>query len=1052
MPTTTISGFLRRLTRGMAAETLTDRPDHEIIQGFLARADEALFEVLVRRHGPMVYRVCWRVLHHCQNTEDAFQATFLVLAQKLRSVRKRDSLASWLHGVAHRVALKVKEQTARRSRHERGAAVTEAVPPDDITWKEFHTALDAELTRLPENLRLPLILCYLEGRTQEEAASQLGWSKSTLLRRLEEARTALGRRLTRRGVVWPAALSAVLFSDCVILAALPSELIGSTVEAAAAVAAGKTAAVTVVSAKVVALTKGVLKTMFLTKYRMAAAMLAAATLACISAGILAHIAPAPGPAKEIRSERASPAPADRYGDPLPAGAVARMGTARLRHGSSVFFVTFLPDGKQVLSAGEDGLARLWDVATGKEVRRFGNPHPMPEDWRPGHSPPAALAVALSPDSKTLATSDGDAKVRLWDTATGLQKGEVKGLKIDVAALALSPDGKTLAVAGDDGTVLLCDLSPKRKQGELDVRRLEGPASDGHDMNKLFPDDSPQERKIIARGFVTGVVSRIRKGNGPAGGGQGIWNERLKPHLAFSADGKTLLSATLRMPRLTITGDLKVWNVASGKELCHVDPGDEAVMVAAALSPDGKIVAWTDQTATGGGTVHVMETATGKEMHRLPAGGTAYNLGVGKASGKLIARFPGAGTRFAFAPDGRTLVTRATGGQVVVWDVATGKELHRRGKPLPPPTWWGGISTLSHPGLAVSPDGKTLAVAGDGNAVTLLDLNTGEELHARVAPPAAITAVRYTSDGKALTSLGSDGGVRTWDAATGKETSVASVPQGTLTSALSANGQVIASAGLDGRVRLTEAATGKERGTISTSLRGPLRMAFAPDAKTLAVGGSASAAVRLYDIGTGKEARTLKPPEEKEDAHGPMIIPFRPAPAPVFSLDGKLLAAPGRSVLHVWAVATGEEVRRFALPQDRAVGGAVFAPDGRTVALDMQDGTVALWELATGKRVRVFESGPLRIPATPPGGPPGRAVPLAPVDPALLAFSPDGGVLVHSHEREVAVWDVGSGKVLARLKGHGGAVLAGAFAPDGHALATASADTTVLVWNRKSGEW
>ena len=119
---------------------------------------------------------------------------------------------------------------------------------------------------------------------------------------------------------------------------------------------------------------------------------------------------------------------------------------------------------------------------------------------------------------------------------------------------------------------------------------------------------------------------------------------------------------------------------------------------------------------------------------------------------------------------------------------------------------------------------------------------------------------------------------------------------------------------------------------------------------------------------------------------------------------------------------------------------------------MQDGTVALWELATGKRVRVFESGPLRIPATPPGGPPGRAVPLAPVDPALLAFSPDGGVLVHSHEREVAVWDVGSGKVLARLKGHGGAVLAGAFAPDGHTLATASADTTVLVWNRKSGEW
>src|SRR6516162_1535379 len=242
MPTTTISGFLRRLTRGMAAETLTDRPDHEIIQGFLARADEALFEVLVRRHGPMVYRVCWRVLHHCQNTEDAFQATFLVLAQKLRSVRKRDSLASWLHGVAHRVALKVKDQTAKRNRHERGAAVMEAVPPDDITWKEFHTALDAELTRLPEHLRLPLILCYLEGRTQEEAASQLGWSKSTLLRRLEEARDALGRRLKGRGLVWSAALGAILLSDCIAAASPASRLVGSTIEAAVSVAAGNTMA------------------------------------------------------------------------------------------------------------------------------------------------------------------------------------------------------------------------------------------------------------------------------------------------------------------------------------------------------------------------------------------------------------------------------------------------------------------------------------------------------------------------------------------------------------------------------------------------------------------------------------------------------------------------------------------------------------------------------------------------------------------------------------------------------------------------------------------
>src|SRR4029079_15472624 len=132
----------------------------------------AVFTALVRRHGPMVDRVCWRVSQQEQDAEDAFQATFLVLAQKLHTVRKQDSLASWLHGVALRVALKAKAQAALRrrheeQRHEEQASVSRAVPPDDVTWRELRTALDAELAQLPEKWRLPLILCYLQGRTQD---------------------------------------------------------------------------------------------------------------------------------------------------------------------------------------------------------------------------------------------------------------------------------------------------------------------------------------------------------------------------------------------------------------------------------------------------------------------------------------------------------------------------------------------------------------------------------------------------------------------------------------------------------------------------------------------------------------------------------------------------------------------------------------------------------------------------------------------------------------------------------------------------------------------
>jgi len=214
----------------MAAETLTDQSDRQLVEQFLARREEAAFEALLRRHGPMVYRVCWRVLQRVQDAEDAFQATFLVLAHKLGTVRKYDSLASWLHGVAHRTALKARAQSATRRCHEQQGTAPSSVSPDEVTWRELRTVLDEELARLPEKWRLPLILCYLEGRTQDEAAGQLGCSKNTLRRRLDEARPALGSRLSRRGVVWPAALSAALLSDCLASAALPAGLVGSTVE------------------------------------------------------------------------------------------------------------------------------------------------------------------------------------------------------------------------------------------------------------------------------------------------------------------------------------------------------------------------------------------------------------------------------------------------------------------------------------------------------------------------------------------------------------------------------------------------------------------------------------------------------------------------------------------------------------------------------------------------------------------------------------------------------------------------------------------------------
>jgi RNA polymerase sigma factor (sigma-70 family) len=265
----------------MAALTQTDQSDRQLVERALAGQDETAFQTIVYRHGSMVYRVCWRVLQHQQDAEDAFQATFLVLAQKLRSLRKHASLASWLHGVAHRVALRAKAQAAAQRRREGQASLPDCLPPDDATWGELRTALDFQLSRLPDKWRLPLILCYLEGRTQDEAAGQLGWSKSTLRRRLEEARAVLGSRLKGCGFTAPTALAAVLLTDCIASAAPVFGLVASTVEAATGVAAGK-AVVAVATAQVAAHTEGVLKAMFLYKLKMVTALL----LALLSVGIL----------------------------------------------------------------------------------------------------------------------------------------------------------------------------------------------------------------------------------------------------------------------------------------------------------------------------------------------------------------------------------------------------------------------------------------------------------------------------------------------------------------------------------------------------------------------------------------------------------------------------------------------------------------------------------------------------------------------------------------------------------------------------------------------
>jgi RNA polymerase sigma factor (sigma-70 family) len=305
MGTAPVNGFLQRLRQAMAAETLSAFPDSELIDRFLANHEEAAFQALLHRHGPMVLRVCRRTLSDEHDVEDAFQASFLALASQARTLRKRESLASWLHCIAYHIALDACKSRKRRRKHEAVAAVPDRTPAlaDDVAWKELRSILDEELASLPERLSAPLVLCYLEGLTQDEAAARLGQSKSSFRRNLERARKLLGNRLTRRGITLSAALFAPLLSDCAASAAVPAVLAAATTEAAVAYAAGKAVAA-LATARALALAKGLVQPLVSAKIKCVCALLLAAVVA--GGAVLsrdAHSAPPMLPPAERQPEK-----------------------------------------------------------------------------------------------------------------------------------------------------------------------------------------------------------------------------------------------------------------------------------------------------------------------------------------------------------------------------------------------------------------------------------------------------------------------------------------------------------------------------------------------------------------------------------------------------------------------------------------------------------------------------------------------------------------------------------------------------------------------------
>jgi RNA polymerase sigma factor (sigma-70 family) len=262
------------------------RTDGQLLEAFLRRRDEPALAALIRRHGPMVWGVCRRLLRNYHDAEDAFQATFCVLVQKGAAIRDRERVANWLYGVAHQTAVRMRTSAAKRAARERQVTALPELPAaEHDCWDDLRPLLDHALNGLPDKYRVLVVLCDLEGKTRKEVARQLTLPEGTVAGRLARARVLLARRLHRIGLALSAGMLGIVLSAEAASASLPEAVVSSTIRTVTQLSLGQSGAA---STGVIALTKGVLNAMLMTKLKVTALLLLVAGTAGVGVATFAQ--------------------------------------------------------------------------------------------------------------------------------------------------------------------------------------------------------------------------------------------------------------------------------------------------------------------------------------------------------------------------------------------------------------------------------------------------------------------------------------------------------------------------------------------------------------------------------------------------------------------------------------------------------------------------------------------------------------------------------------------------------------------------------------------